>query len=40
MSTAYKSGYLALCFVALVWFPDEDPLWIEICKNIEYDNVI
>jgi len=28
---------LVICGISLVWFPDDDPLWIEICMNIQCD---
>jgi hypothetical protein len=31
---------LVLCGIALVWFPDNDPLWIETCSNIQCDIII
>ena len=30
-------GTLVLCIIALVWFPDEDPLRIETCRNVQCD---
>ena len=31
---------LVLCSITLVWFPDDDPLGIEICMNVQCDVVI
>jgi len=28
---------LLLCHIALVWFPDDDPLWVETYRNIHCD---
>jgi len=28
------------CGTDLVWFPDNDHLWIETCRNIQCDSII
>ena len=33
----YQSGFLVLCVTVMVWFPDDDPLWIKTCGIIQYD---
>jgi len=33
----YWSGCLALCSSAMVWFPDDDPLWIKTYRIIQCD---
>ena len=38
MSTVHnKMANLVLCGIALLWFPDDDPLWIETLRTIHYD---
>jgi hypothetical protein len=32
--------FSTLAKVALILFPDDDPLGIETCRNVQYDNVI
>lgn len=31
---------LLLCHIALVWFPDGDPLWVETYRNIHCGIII
>ena len=33
----YWSGSLVLCRTVLVWFPDDNPLWIKTCRIIQFD---
>jgi hypothetical protein len=32
-----KVANLVLCGIDLVWFPDDDPLWVETRRNIQSD---
>ena len=37
----WRSGkFDFFCGINLVWFPDDDRLWIETCKNIQCDSII
>jgi hypothetical protein len=35
-----KVANLVSCGIALVWFRDDDLLWIEICRNVHCDIII
>ena len=35
-----KVTNLVLCAITFVGFPDDDPLWIETCRNIQCDTVM
>ena len=35
-----KVANLVLCGIVFVWFPDDDPLWIETCRNIRCNIMI
>jgi hypothetical protein len=40
MLIMYKIANLVLCNIILYWSPDDDPLWIETCKNTQCDIII
>jgi hypothetical protein len=40
LPTVLEFTSLFLCGVTLIWFPDDDPMGIETCRNVQCDTVI
>jgi len=37
LQNIHRAANFVLCDFSLVFFPEDDPLWIETCRDTEFD---